>query len=77
MPKKKIKKARKPLKFKTITIKVTARQKRSLVNFCKSRRSTPNKMIKKAIRPLLQNYHNLEFNPSSEKVNQLELFSQE
>jgi len=75
--KRKVKKARKAMKFKTITIKVTARQKKSLVNFCKSRRSTPNKIIKKAIRPLLQNYHQLEVNPSNEKVNQLELFTSE
>jgi len=77
MSKKKAKKARKPLKFKTITIKVTARQKKSLVNFCKSRRSTPNKIIKKAIRPLLQNYDNLEVHSSYKKVSQLELFTHE
>lgn len=77
MPRKKAKKSRKPLKFKTITIKVTARQKKSLSNFCKSRRSTPNKMIKKAIRPLLQNYADLEVNITPVKVNQLALFDRE
>lgn len=77
MPRKKAKKSRKPLKFKTITIKVTARQKKSLINFCKSRRSTPNKMLKKAIRPWLQNYADLEVNMTSERVNQLALFEQE
>jgi hypothetical protein len=75
MPRKKAKKTRKPLKFKTITIKVTARQKKSLINYSKSRRTTPNKLIKKAIRPLLQNYADLEVTSSSHvKVNQLELF---
>jgi hypothetical protein len=75
MPRKKAKKARKAVKFKTITIKVTARQKKSLVNYSKSRRTTPNKLIKKAIRPLLQNYADLEFNNTAQaKVNQLELF---
>jgi hypothetical protein len=75
MPQRKTKKARKPVKFKTITIKVTARQKKSLMNFSKSRRSTPNKVIKKAIRPLLQNYAGLELgNNIPLKVNQLELF---
>jgi hypothetical protein len=77
MPRKKAKKGRKPLKFKTITIKVTAKQKKSLVNFAKSRRTTPNKLIKKAIRPLLQNYAGLEVNSTSVKVNQLALFDQE
>lgn len=75
MPRKAAKKARKPVKFKTITIKVTARQKKSLMNFSKSRHTTPNKVIKKAIRPLLQNYAGLEVeNFSQVRVNQLELF---
>ena len=68
------KKKRKPVRYKTITITVTARQKRSLVNFCKSRKTTPAKVIKKAIRPLLTDYADLKVNLSSEKVNQLQLF---
>jgi len=75
MPRKKKKKTKKPIRYKTITIKITAQQKKSLVNFSKSRRSTPNKVIKKAIRPLLQNYADLEFNINPEKVKQLELFT--
>ncbi|MDP1622004.1 MAG: hypothetical protein Q8M08_06655 [Bacteroidales bacterium] len=75
MPRKKTKKARKPVKFKVITIKVTARQKKSLTNFCKSRRTTPNKVIKKAIRPLLDNYADLTVVVNKqEKQNQLQLF---
>lgn len=68
------KKKRKPVKYKTITVTVTARQKKSLVNFCKSRKTTPNKIIKKAIRPLLTDYVDLKVNHSNEKVNQLQLF---
>ncbi|MEI6454816.1 MAG: hypothetical protein WCO93_00885 [bacterium] len=75
MPRKKKKKARKPLRYKTITLKITVQQKKSLINFSKSRRTTPNKVIKKAIRPFLQNYADLEFNPKPEKVNQLKLFT--
>jgi hypothetical protein len=71
---KKAKKARKPVKYKTITIKVTSRQKKSLVNFCRSRKTTPNRLIKKAIQPLLQNYADLKLTPNSVSVNQLELF---
>lgn len=75
MPRKKGKKARKPVKFKTITIKVSARQKKSLINYCRSRRTTPNKAIKRAIRPLLENFVGLETGNSPQvKVNQLELF---
>jgi hypothetical protein len=75
--KKKRKKARKPLRYKTITLKITEKQKKSLVNFSKSRRTTPNKVIKKAIMPLLQNYADLEFNHEPERVKQLKLFPME
>ncbi|MCX6285651.1 MAG: hypothetical protein NTY96_00875 [Bacteroidetes bacterium] len=71
------KKKKKTVKFKQVTITISARQKKSLMNFCKSRKSTPNKIIKKAIRPLLENYHDLEVNHVSSKVNQLQLFSME
>lgn len=75
MPRKKVKKARKPVKFKTITIKVTSRQKKSLINYCRSRHTTPNKAIKKAIHPLLENYGGLEtVTVPQVTVNQLELF---
>ena len=75
MPKKTLKKKkRKPVKYKTITFTVTAKQKKSLVNFCKSRKTTPAKIIKKAIRPLLTDYADLKVNNSNEKVNQLQLF---
>jgi hypothetical protein len=75
MPKKKPgKKKRKPIRYKTITFTVTAGQKKSLVNFCKSRKTTPAKIIKKAIRPLLTDYADLKVNHSNEKVNQLQLF---
>jgi len=74
MPGKKVKKKRKKIRYKTITLKVSAKQKKSLVNFCRSRRTTPNKIIKKAIKPLLENYSGLEVILNHEKVNQLELF---
>ncbi len=75
MTPKKVKKGRKKVKFKTITIKVTARQKKSLMNYSKSRHTTPNKLIKKAIRPLLENYSDLVVTVNKqEKLNQLELF---
>jgi hypothetical protein len=75
MTPKKAKKNRKKVKFKTITIKVTARQKKSLMNYSKSRHTTPNKLIKKAIRPLLENYSDLVVTVNKqEKLNQLELF---
>jgi hypothetical protein len=71
------KKKRKPTRFKTIKIKVSAKQKKSLENFCKARRTTSNKIIKKAIRPLLENYVNAVPPKNNEKVKQLALFSSE
>jgi hypothetical protein len=75
--KKKKNKKRKPIRFKTIKIKVSTKQKKSLENFCKSRRTTPNKIIKKAIRPLLENYVNAIPPKNQEKVRQLMLFPAE
>ena len=65
------------IRYKSITIKLTTRQKRSLERFAMSRRTTPNKIIKKAIRPLLENYADLEVTMSKEKINQLKLFESE
>jgi predicted transcriptional regulator len=77
MPVTKRKKKRKPVRYKTLTIKLTTRQKRSLERFAKSRKTTPVKLIKKAIRPLLENYANLEVSVNTEKVNQLQLFDKD
>jgi len=77
MPVVRKKKKRKKIRYKTFTLKLTARQKRSLERFAKSRRTTPIKLIKKAIRPLLENYADLEVNMNNEKVNQLQLFEGE
>jgi hypothetical protein len=55
MPAKKRKK-RKIVRFKTVTFKISARQKRSLMNYCEARGTTPNKLIKKSIRKYLESY---------------------
>ena len=71
------KKKRKNVRFKTIKIKVSSRQKKSLENFCKARKTTPNKIIKKSIRPLLENYMDLIPSNNTEKIRQLNLFAEE
>jgi len=71
------KKKRKNTRYKTIKLKVSARQKKSLENFCKARKTTPNKIIKKSIRPLLENYCNLIPVNKTEKIRQLQLFVEE
>ena len=71
------KKKRKPIRYKTVKLKLTKRQKRSLENFCKSRGTTPIKVIKKSIRPLLDNYAGAEPIPQQVSVRQLDLFMAE
>jgi len=71
------KKARKPVRYRTIKLKLTTRQKRSLENFCKSRGTTPTKIIKKSIRPLLDNYAASAPCPPQVSANQLKLFGTE
>jgi hypothetical protein len=68
------KKVRKPVRYKTLKLKLTTRQKRSLENFCRSRGTTPTKIIKKSIRPLLDNYAASVPISKQVSVNQLDLF---
>lgn len=69
------KRGRKKVRFSAVTIKLTARQKKSLVNFCRYRHTTPNKLIKRSIRPVLENYSTLEFEDKKrEMATQLALF---
>jgi hypothetical protein len=57
------KKARKKVRYSTVKLKLTARQKRSLDNFCRSRRTTPTKVIKRAIKPFTENYASADPTP--------------
>jgi hypothetical protein len=68
------KKARKPIRYKTLKLKLTKRQKRSLENFCRSRGTTPIKVIKQSIRPMLNNYASSVPNQPQVSVRQLDLF---
>lgn len=43
-------------KFKTIVIKLSANQSKSLMNYCRARKTTPNKLIKKNIARYLHNF---------------------
>lgn len=56
MPGKRRKKPRKRTKYSKITFKLTTRQKKSLMNYCKARRTTPNKLIKKSIRRFITGF---------------------
>jgi hypothetical protein len=47
---------RKKVRYKTIKLKLSPLQKKSLDNYCKARKTTPNKLIKKMIRPFISQY---------------------
>ena len=70
-------KKRKRKKFKTVILKLSARQNRSLENYCEARKTTPGKLIRKMIRPYTNGFdkHVPEEYFISEK--QLNLFEEE
>ena len=70
------KKTRKPVRYRTLKLKLTTRQKRSLENFCRSHDTTPTKIIKKSIRPLLDNYSGSAPCLPQVSANQLDLFGE-
>ena len=49
-------KRRKKVRYSEIRIRLSMKQKRSLINYCQARKTTPNKLIKKMIRPYISNY---------------------
>jgi len=75
MPVKKKKKKKKAVKYKSITFKLSSTQKKSLGNYCKARKTTPTKLMKKLLKPFLQNYS--ENVPKEYQVSerQLDMFS--
>lgn len=50
------KKKRKKVRYSEVRIKLSAKQKKSLLNYCHARRTSPNKLIKKMIRPYISKY---------------------
>lgn len=70
------KKRRKKVRYREITLKISARQRRSLENYCKARRTTPNKLIKKMIGRFLNNYGKMAPEESFVTANQLDLFEE-
>jgi hypothetical protein len=77
MPPQRRKKKRKKVRYSTVKIKLTAAQKNSLINYCQARKTTPNKLIKKMIRPFISNYSREVPEELYVTENQLELFEQE
>ncbi len=69
------KKKRKKVKYREISFRLTAKQKKSLQNYCRARKTTPTKLIKKMIRPYISNYADDVPDEFYITENQLDLFS--
>ena len=69
------KKKRKPTKFKAIVFKISARQKKSLDVYCKVRKTTPIKLIKRSIQHFLSLQPD-DRPPDYVTANQLDLFEE-
>lgn len=70
-------KRRKKIRYSTLKIKLSSQQKRSLLNYCHARKTTPNKLIKKMIRPYLNNFAKEVPEEYYVTENQLDLFEEE
>jgi len=71
------KKRRKKVKYKEVKLKLSKNQQRSLENYCKARKTTPNKLIKKMIGRFLT-FHSKDIPEESfATANQLDLFGEE
>jgi hypothetical protein len=71
------KKRRKKVRYKEVSLKLSKNQQTSLNNYCKARRTTPNKLIKKMIGRFLTNYAKTIPEESFVTANQLDLFGEE
>lgn len=68
------KRKKKPTVFKSITFKLSTRQKKSLRNYCVARKTTPTKLIKKMICQYINNYSQSVPDEYYISKNQLDLF---
>ncbi len=69
-------KKRKKVRYSEVRIRLSYKQKRSLINYCHARKTTPNKLIKKMIRKYISNF--AEDVPEEYYIteNQLDLFNE-
>lgn len=76
MPHTKRKKKRKKIRYSKLTIKLSSKQKKSLVNYCKARKTTPTKLIKKSIKRYINGFDRNVPDEYFVTENQLELFEE-
>ena len=65
---------RKKVRYSELRIRLSYKQKRSLINYCHARKTTPNKLIKKMIRPYISNFADDVPEEYYATENQLDLF---
>jgi len=65
---------RKRLQYKVVSFKLSARQMKSLKNYCRARKTTPTKLIKKSIRYYTDNFSQVVPKRYYATSNQLDIF---
>lgn len=69
-------KRRRKVKYKAVTLMLSERQKNSLFNYCRARKTTPTKLIKKMIRPYISQYEKEVPQELYVTENQLDMFEE-
>ncbi len=77
MPHTKRKKKRKKIRYSKLTIKLSSKQKKSLANYCRARKTTPTKLIKKSIKRYINGFDKSVPEDYYVTENQLELFEKQ
>ncbi len=70
------KKKRKKIRYSKLSIKLSSKQKKSLLNYCKARKTTPTKLIKKSIKRYINGFDRSVPDEYFVTENQLELFEE-
>lgn len=69
-------KRRRRVRYSSVSFMLTSKQKKSLLNYCRARRTTPTKLIKKMIKPYLENFGQEVPEAYYATENQLDLFEE-
>lgn len=77
MPHTRRKKKRKKVRYSKIIFKLSSKQRKSLVNYCRARKTTPTKLIKKSIKRYINGFDQNVPEEYYVTENQLDLFVEE
>lgn len=70
-------KRRKKVRYSEIAIKLSSRQKKSLLNYCNARKTTPTKLIKKMIDRYINGFDKMVPDAIKTSEKQLDLFHED